>query len=85
MQIKDLVERIVCALVDFPEEVDVQEIGGTNMKLLEIKVSKKDVGKLLGKKGRNITALRTIVSAAGKGKRYVVDVVEEESSEPQRI
>ncbi len=74
---KELVEKIVHALVDSPEEVHVEEIEGTNVKILEIKVSKQDVGALIGKKGKNITALRTIVAAAGKGKRYMVDVVEE--------
>ena len=74
---KELVEKIVRALVDSPEEVDVREIEGTNLKILEIKVSKQDVGKLLGKTGKNITALRTLVTAAGKGKRYMVEVLEE--------
>ena len=63
-------EKIVRALVDSSEEVDVKEIEGTKMKILEIKVSKQDVGYLIGKRGKNINALRTIVAAAGKGKSY---------------
>ena len=79
MEMKELVEKIVHALVDSPEEVHVEEIEGTNVKILEIKVSKQDVGALIGKKGKNITALRTIVAAAGKGKgyRYMVEVLGE--------
>jgi len=77
MAVKELVEKIVQALVDSPEEVDVEEIEGTNVKILKIKVSKQDVGALIGKKGKNITALRRIVAAAGKGKKYMVDVVDE--------
>ena len=72
---KELVEKIVGALVDFPEEVDVKEIEGSNVKILEIRVAKQDVGKLIGKKGRNINALRTVVAAAGKGKGHMVEVL----------
>jgi predicted RNA-binding protein YlqC (UPF0109 family) len=68
---KELVEAVVCALVDSAEEVDVKEVeGGPNTKILEIKVSKQDVRKLLGEKGKNIAALRRIISAAGKRKNY---------------
>lgn len=76
MEMKELVEKIVRALVDSPEEVNVQEISGTSVRLFKIRVSKEDVGALLGKKGKNIDALRTIVSAAGKGRRYMVEVLD---------
>ncbi len=78
MEMKELVEKIVHALVDFPEEVRVQEIAGPRTNILEIRVSKRDVGKLIGKAGKNIGALRVIVAGAGKGKRYMVEVVEED-------
>ena len=74
---KDLVEKIVRALVDFPEKVDIREIEGVDTKILEIWVVKQDIGKLIGKKGKNITALRTLVAAAGKGKTYMVEVLKE--------
>jgi predicted RNA-binding protein YlqC (UPF0109 family)/cold shock CspA family protein len=76
---KEFVESIVRALVSSPEEVDIEEIeGGPNTKILEIKVSKQDVRKLLGENGRKIAALKRIVSAAGKGKSYyTIDVVSE--------
>jgi predicted RNA-binding protein YlqC (UPF0109 family)/cold shock CspA family protein len=82
---KELVEKIVQTLVDSPEEVDVREIEGATSNILEIKVSKQDVGKLIGKRGRNINALRTLVTAAGKGRRCMVELVGEGSSEPPRI
>jgi len=82
---KELIERIVRALVDSPGEVEVHEINGINVKLLQIKVSKPDVAYLIGKKGKNINALREIVSAAGKGKRCMVELLGEGSSKPRRI
>jgi len=77
MQVKELVEKIVRALVDSPEEVAVKEVEAPNMKILEIRVSRRDVGQVIGKEGKNISALRTIVAAAGKGKGYMVELVEE--------
>jgi len=83
---KEFVESIVRALVSSPEEVDIEEIeGGPNTKILEIKVSKQDVRKLLGENGRKIAALKRIVSAAGKGKSYyTIDVVSENGRELRR-
>lgn len=82
---KELVEKIVRALVDFPEEVEVRGVKGITINLLQIKVSVKDTPKLIGKRGKNISALRDIVLAAGKGKQYVVEVVGDEGRKPRRI
>ncbi len=71
--------------MDSPEEVDIREIKGSGTDILEIQVSKQDVGKLIGKKGKNINALRVIVAGAGKGKRCMVELVGEGSSEPPQI
>jgi predicted RNA-binding protein YlqC (UPF0109 family)/cold shock CspA family protein len=72
---KELLRTITRTLVNSPEEVEIKEIEvGPKTRILEIKVSKQDVRKLL----RNITALKRIVSAAGKGKSYyTIDVVSE--------
>ncbi len=78
MQMKELVEKIVQALVDYPEEVRVREIEGPRTNIVEIRVSKQDIGKLIGRAGKNISALRVIVAGAGKGRRYMVEVVEED-------
>ncbi len=74
MHMKELVEKIVRALVDSPDEVDVQEISGISITLVKIRVSRQDVRYLVGRKGKNIDPLRTIVSAAGKRQRYMVEV-----------
>ena len=78
MIIKDLISNIVKALVDQPEEVSVAEIEGVHTVVLEISVAKSDMGKVIGKQGRNAGAIRTILSAAaGKAnKRYVLEIVE---------
>ena len=75
---KDLVTKIIQELVDEPEEVSVNEIGGSHTTVLEVSVAKTDMGKVIGKKGRTAQAIRTIVSAAaGKTrKRYLLEIVE---------
>ena len=75
---KDLITAILKALVDQPEEVSVNEIGGSHTIVLEVKVAKTDMGKVIGKRGRTAQAIRTILSAAsGKaGKRYMFEIVE---------
>ena len=75
---KDLITEIVKALVDQPEEVSVKEFGGGDTKVLEVRVAKTDMGKVIGKQGRTAQAIRTIMSAvAGKSrKRYIFELVE---------
>ncbi len=75
---KDLISYIVKALVDQPDQVSVNEFEGGHTIVLELSVAKSDMGKIIGKQGRNALALRTILSAAaGKTrKRYVLEIVE---------
>jgi predicted RNA-binding protein YlqC (UPF0109 family) len=75
---KDLITEIVQALVDQPGEVSVNEIGGSHTTVLELRVAKTDMGKVIGKQGRTAQAMRTILSAAsGKTrKRYILEIVE---------
>ena len=75
---KDLIGYIAKALVDQPEEVSVSEVEGGNTIVLELRVAKSDVGKIIGKQGRNAQALRTILSAAcGKTrKRYILEIID---------
>jgi len=75
---KDLITDIVQALVDQPDQVSVAEIEGEHTNVLELKVAKSDMGKVIGKQGKNANALRTILStAAGKTrKRYILEIVE---------
>jgi predicted RNA-binding protein YlqC (UPF0109 family) len=72
---KDLITEIVQALVDQPEEVSVNEIGGSHTTVLEVRVAKTDIGKVIGKQGRTAQAIRTILSAAsGKSRKRYSDI-----------
>ena len=75
---KDLITEIVKALVDQPDQVSITEIEGEHTIVLELRVAKSDMGKVIGKQGRNAQAIRTILSAAsGKTrKRYMLEIVE---------
>ena len=75
---KELISYIARALVDNPEEVSVSEVEGNQTAVLELKVAKEDLGKVIGKQGRTARAMRTILSAASaKGKkRTVLEIVE---------
>jgi len=75
---KDLITYIAKALVDNPDEVSVSEVTGTQTSVLELKVAKEDLGKVIGKQGRSARAMRTILSAASAKlkKRTVLEIVE---------
>jgi len=75
---KDLLIKIAKALVDNPEQVQVTEIEGSQAVVLELRVDKSDMGKVIGKKGRTVNAIRTVlIAAAGKAKkRYVLEIIE---------
>ena len=75
---KDLILGIVKALVDQPDRVSVTEINAGHTVVLELEVAKSDMGKVIGKQGRNAQAIRTILAAAsGKTrKKYVLEIVE---------
>jgi predicted RNA-binding protein YlqC (UPF0109 family) len=75
---KDLITYIAQALVDNPEKVSVSEIEGNQTSVLELKVAKEDLGKVIGKQGRTARAMRTILSAASAKikKRTVLEIIE---------
>jgi len=75
---KDLIRYIAQALVDHPEQVTVSEVVGNQTSVLELKVAKQDLGKIIGKQGRTARALRTILSAASakENKRAVLEIIE---------
>ena len=75
---KDLIGYIARALVDHPEQVNVTEVEGDQTNVLELKVAKEDIGKVIGKQGRTARAMRTILSAASAKikKRTVLEIVE---------
>jgi predicted RNA-binding protein YlqC (UPF0109 family) len=76
---RDAIEMIVKALVDDQETVDVREIDQRNgTTLIEVRVGPNDVGKIIGKQGKTIRALRSLVRIAGakKNQRYQLEIVE---------
>lgn len=75
---KDLILHIAQALVDNPEQVSVIEIAGNQTSVIELKVAKEDLGKVIGKQGRTARAMRTLLSAASAKvkKRTVLEILE---------
>jgi hypothetical protein len=75
---KDLIKYIAEALVDYPEQVSVNEVVGNQTSVLELTVAKEDLGKIIGKQGRTARAMRTILSAASAKikKRTVLEIIE---------
>jgi predicted RNA-binding protein YlqC (UPF0109 family) len=78
MEMKELIGYIAKALVDKPEDVVVTEIEGEQTSVIELKVAKEDLGKVIGKQGRTARAMRTILSAASTKikKRSVLEILE---------
>ena len=75
---KDLITEIVISLVDQTDQVSVTETESGNTVMLEIRVANNDIGKVIGKKGRNAEAIRIILRAVGgkTRKRYVLEIIE---------
>ncbi len=75
---KELITTIAKALVDHPDEVVVTEIEGQQITVLELKVAKVDIGKVIGKQGRTAHALRSILGAASAKmkKRAILKIIE---------
>jgi len=75
---RELVEYMAKALVDEPDSVVVSEIRGEQTSVIELKVAKDDLGKVIGKQGRTARAMRTILSAASTKirKRSVLEILE---------
>lgn len=72
--LKELIEFIAKALVDQPDDVDVAEITGEQTIVLELRVAKDDLGKVIGKQGRTVKAMRSILSAASSKLRKRADL-----------
>jgi len=76
--LKELVEVMVKALVDLPNEVQVSEVVGEQTTVFELRVAKTDIGKIIGKEGKTAKSLRTILSASATKlrRRCVLEIVE---------
>jgi len=75
---KDLITVIAKALVDFPDQVEIQEVEGEKTTVLELRVAKEDLGKVIGKQGKTARAMRTILNANATKlkKRAVLEIIE---------
>jgi predicted RNA-binding protein YlqC (UPF0109 family) len=75
---RDTIEIIVKSLVDDAETVDIREMDRNGATLIEVRVAQQDVGKIIGKQGRTIRALRSLARIAGtkKNRRYLLEIVE---------
>lgn len=77
-ELRDLIEYVSKKLVDVPDEVEVNEVVGEQTTVIELRVNKTDLGKVIGKQGRTARALRTILNAASTKlkKRSVLEIIE---------
>ena len=76
---KELLTEMIKAIVDKPDEVDINLTESENTNIYELRLGDGDVGKIIGKKGKNVMALRTILSAAtakAGGKRSILEIIE---------
>jgi len=75
---KDLVKYMAQALVDYPDDVNCSEVVGEQTSVIELRVAKDDLGKVIGKQGKTAKAMRTILSAASAKihKRAVLEIIE---------
>ena len=76
---KELLTEMKKAMVDKPDEVDINLTESENTNIFELRLGDGDVGKVIGKKGKNVMALRTILSAAtakAGGKRSMLEIIE---------
>ncbi|MGD0674778.1 MAG: KH domain-containing protein [Polyangiaceae bacterium] len=78
MPLKELIRSIAVELVDRPEEVEVTEIAGDHNSVIELRVAKDDVGKVIGKEGRTAQSMRTLLTAVSTklGRRAHLDIVD---------
>ena len=76
--IKDLITYMAKALVDNPDKVEVNEVLGEHTSVIELKVAKEDIGKIIGKQGRTAQSLRTIINAAStkEKRRCTLEIIE---------
>jgi predicted RNA-binding protein YlqC (UPF0109 family) len=76
---KELVEFISKALVDEVGKIEINEIAGNQTNIIELKVAKEDIGKVIGRQGRTADAMRTILNcaAAKLNKRYILQIIDE--------
>lgn len=77
--LKDLVEFVAKALVDEVDKIEITEIAGNQTNVIELKVAKEDIGKVIGRQGKTADAIRTILNCAARKfqKRYILQIIDE--------
>ncbi len=77
-EVSNMIEYMARMLVDLPDQVHVNEIAGENTTVIELKVAKEDLGKIIGKQGRTARAVRTVLNGASTKlrKRTVLEIIE---------
>ncbi len=80
---KELIEYIVISLVDYPDDVVVREVTGERVVIVELTVSEEDLGKIIGRYGRTLKAIRTLLYTAGlkADKKVILELIEEPREE----
>lgn len=75
---REFLESIVRALVDYPDEIDIREVEGSRTTVYELRVGEGDLGKVIGKAGQTAKAIRTLLAAAAArhGKRAVLEILD---------
>ena len=75
---KQLIEHIVRALVDHPEDIVITEVDGERTIIFELRCHKEDIGKVIGKSGKTVSAIRTLLNtaAAKQGRRAMLEIVD---------
>lgn len=80
VSMEDLVRCMAIALVDEVSRIQISEIQGNQTHIIELKVAKEDIGKVIGRQGRTADAMRTIINcaAAKHSKRYILQIIDED-------
>ncbi len=80
---KELIEYIVISLVDYPDDVVVREVTGEKVVIIELSVAEADLGKIIGRYGRTLKAIRTLLYTAGLNgnKKVILELLEEPRTE----
>jgi len=78
LRMREFVEQILRALADHPEQIRLAELAGEQTTVFELRCHKEDLGKLIGKSGRTVGAVRVLLSAfaAKNGRRAMLEIVE---------
>lgn len=74
---KELIELIIKGIVDKPDKIEISQVVGEKTLIFEVKVDPNDIGKVIGRQGRNIKSIRTIINAAAQkdNKRVIIEII----------